>query len=649
MKLVIVESPTKAKTISKFLGKDYLIESSFGHVRDLPKSKLGVDVDNNFQPEYTIIPKAKKQIKTLKEKMKKSDAVILATDEDREGEAIAYHLAQALDLKNPERIVFHEITKNAIENALKNPRKIDMSLVDAQQARRILDRLVGYKLSPLLWKKIARGLSAGRVQSVAVRLIVERQKEIDEFKPEEYWSIEAFLKQESRVKSQESSFTARLVKKDEKTISKLGIKNKEETEKILKDLEGAEYKIIDIQKTEVKKNPLPPFTTSSLQQEANYRLGFSAKQTMFFAQRLYETGLITYHRTDSLNLANDFLQKAQKLIQDKFGKEYGLKIPHVYKTKSKGAQEAHEAIRPTSVEKEPETIKDSLEAKQYKLYNLIWQRAVASQMQPAILDTTKIDIEAKNYIFRSNGHIIKFDGFLKVYPIKTSETILPPLKLNEVLELIKLNSNQHFTKPPAPYTEATLVKTLEEYGIGRPSTYAPTISTIITRNYVEKQRKSLFPTEMGTLVNNLLVKHFPKIVDIKFTAEMENELDKIAQGKKEWIPIIENFYGPFEKNIQEKDKELDKKELTEEKTDKICEKCGKPMIIKLGRYGKFFACSGYPECKNTMPLEKKSEPAGKDCPECGAPMEIKTGRYGKFLGCSNYPKCKHLEKYINGN
>jgi len=654
MKLVIVESPTKAKTISKFLGKDYLIESSFGHVRDLPKSKLGVDVDNNFQPEYTIIPKAKKQIKILKEKMKKSDAVILATDEDREGEAIAYHLAQALDLKNPERIVFHEITKNAIENALKNPRKIDMSLVNAQQARRILDRLVGYKLSPLLWKKIARGLSAGRVQSVAVRLIVERQKEIDEFKPEEYWSIEALLQSRGTTQNKtqnkaENEFIAKLIKKDGKVIPKLGIKTKEEIEKILKDLKGAEYKIVDIQKTEIKKNPLPPFTTSSLQQEANYRLGFSAKQTMFFAQRLYETGLITYHRTDSLNLANDFLQKAQKLIQDKFGKEYGLKIPRVYKTKSKGAQEAHEAIRPTSVEKEPETIKDSLEAKQYKLYNLIWQRAVASQMQPAILDTTKIDIEAKNYIFRSNGHIIKFDGFLKVYPIKTSETILPSLKLNEVLELIKLNSNQHFTKPPAPYTEATLVKTLEEYGIGRPSTYAPTISTIITRNYVEKQRKSLFPTEMGTLVNNLLVKHFPKIVDIKFTAEMENELDKIAQGKKEWIPIIENFYDPFEKNIQEKDKELDKKELTEEKTDKICEKCGKPMIIKLGRYGKFLACSGYPECKNTMPLEKKSEPAGKDCPECGAPMEIKTGRYGKFLGCSNYPKCKHLEKYINGN
>jgi len=639
MHLVLVESPTKSKTLQKFLGPDYLVEASFGHVRDLPKKELGVDVEHNFEPKYVIIPRAKKRIKELKEKAQKTDTVILATDEDREGEAIAFHLGQALDLRNPQRIVFHEITKSAIENALKNPRDIDMNLVDAQQARRILDRLVGYKLSPLLWKKVAMGLSAGRVQSVAVRLIAERQQEIDVFKPQEYWSVEAELQKNKE------NFIAKLIKKDEETISKFGIKTKKGADKIVKDLKDAEYKIIDIQKKEVRKHPFPPFTTSTLQQETSHRLGFSAKQTMIVAQQLYETGLITYHRTDSLNLAETFLKTAQTLITQKFGKEYASRTPCRYKTKTKGAQEAHEAIRPSYPKKEPESIKEKLDKNQYKLYKLIWQRAVACQMQPAITDATAVDIEAKNHLFRVTGVIIKFDGFLKVYPTKISEITLPLLEKSEVLKLIKLIPTQHFTKPPAPYSEATLVKALEEYGIGRPSTYAPTLSTIQERNYVKKENKYLYPTEMGILVNDLLTEHFPKIVDIKFTARMEEDLDKIAHGKQQWVPIIKNFYQPFKENLQKKYKEISKKEITEEKTDEICEKCNKPMVIKIGRFGKFLACSGFPECKNTLPLEKEEELTDKTCPKCEAQLKIRTSRFGKFFGCSNYPKCKYTKKY----
>jgi DNA topoisomerase-1 len=634
MNLVIVESPTKAKTIEQFLGKDYAVESSFGHVRDLPEKKLGIDIEHNFEPEYVIIPKAKKRLEGLKEKADKSDKLILATDEDREGEAIAWHLIRALNLdelkiKNQklkvERIVFHEITKDAIEEAFRKPRGIDINLVDAQQARRILDRLVGYKLSPLLWKKIARGLSAGRVQSVAVRLIVERQQEIDKFKPEEYWSIEAEFK----------DFKAKLIKE---------IKTKKEADEIIKDLKGAEYKVVDIRKKEIKRYPLPPFTTSALQQEASHRLGFSAKQTMVIAQQLYETGFITYHRTDSLNLAEEFIKKVQKFVTNKFGKEYISDLPRRYKTKAKRAQEAHEAIRPAYPEKEPESIKTSLNKNQYKLYKLIWGRAIASQMQPAALDSTSVDIGAGNYLFRATGATIKFDGFLKAYPIKISEIIMPPLQKNEILKLLNLAAIQHFTKPPAPFSEATLVKTLEEYGIGRPSTYAPILSTIQERNYVKKENRYLYPTEMGIIVNNLLVKHFPEIVNIEFTARMEEDLDKISQGKQQWIPVIKNFYQPFNENLQKKYEEIDKKELTEEKTDKICEKCGKPMIIKIGRFGKFLACSGFPQCKNTLPLQKEEQLTNKICAKCGAEMKIRTGRYGKFLGCSNYPKCDYIEK-----
>jgi len=622
MHLVIVESPTKARTLEGFLGSKYKVRSSFGHVRDLPAKELAIDIENDFKPKYAIIPRSKKIITELKKEIENKN-VILATDEDREGEAIAYHLTQALKLEKPQRIVFHEITKSAIAEALKNPRSIDMNLVDAQQARRILDRLVGYKLSPFLWKKVARGLSAGRVQSVTVRLVVERQKEIDDFKHQEYWTIEAEFR----------DFVAKLAKKNDKTIPKLGIKTKKQAEEIVKDLKGTEYKVIDIEKKEVQKHPFPPYATSTLQQDAVRRLGYSTKQTMMFAQKLYEKGLITYHRTDSLNLSNLFLAKAKKYINKEFGAKY-LKTRQ-FKTKSKGAQEAHEAIRPTNIQHKVDD----------KLYNLIWQRALASQMTSAVFDAKKIDIEAlprrqtgDKYEFRATGQTLKFDGFLRVYPIKTEETILPELKKNEILKLIKLIPLRHFTKPPSPYTEATLVKALEEHGIGRPSTYAPTLDTIQKRNYVIKKIRYLHPTDIGILVNNLLVEHFPKIVDIKFTAQMEEDLDKIAHGKTKWVPVIEKFYTPFDKNLKQKDMEIDKKQITEEKSDEICEKCNKPMIIKVGRYGKFLACSGFPECKNTKPIEKL---LGVRCPKCieGEMVERITKKGKIFYGCNQFPKC----------
>jgi len=615
MYLVIVESPTKARTLQDFLGSKYKVLSSSGHVRDLPAKKLSIDIENNFKPDYAIIPRSKKIITELKKEIKNKN-VILATDEDREGEAIAYHLTQALKLENPQRIVFHEITKSAIAEALKNPRSIDMNLVDAQQARRILDRLVGYKLSPLLWKKVARGLSAGRVQSVTVRLIVEKQKEIDDFKHQEYWTIEAEFR----------DFIAKLAKKNDKTIPKLEIKTKRQAEEIIKDLKEAEYKIIDIEKKEVQRHPFPPYTTSTLQQDAVRRLHYSVKQTMMFAQKLYEKGLITYHRTDSLNLSNLFLTEAKKYINKEFGTKY-LETRQ-FKTKSKTAQEAHEAIRPTNVKQKVDD----------KLYKLIWQRAVASQMTSAIFNAQKVDIEAGKCEFRATGQTLKFDGFLRVYKMKTEETILPELKKNQILKLIKLIPLRHFTKPPSPYTEATLVKTLEKHGIGRPSTYAPTLDTIQRRNYVIKKIKYLHPTDIGILVNNLLVEHFPKIVDIKFTAKMEEDLDKIAHGKTKWVPIIEKFYTPFNKNLKQKDMEIDKKQITEEKSDEICEKCNKPMIIKVGRYGKFLACSGFPECKNTKPIEKL---LGVKCPKCieGEMVERITKRGKIFYGCNQFPKC----------
>ncbi|OGY70544.1 MAG: DNA topoisomerase I [Candidatus Jacksonbacteria bacterium RIFCSPLOWO2_01_FULL_44_13] len=671
MKLVIVESPTKAKTISRFLGKGYTVESSFGHIRDLPQKTMGLDIEHDFKPHY-VTPKDKLALaKKLKTLAAKADEIYFATDEDREGEAIAWHLVQLL--KPPKekikRITFHEITKHAIETALEHPRTIDQDLVDAQQGRRILDRLVGYELSPFLWRKVAKGLSAGRVQSVAVRLIVDREREIEKFTQEEYWTLMALLAPQTKTPHRDVStdvetgltpslqIEASLYAKDGKKYDKLDIKSKEMMDEIVCDLEGASYTIESIEKKEKKRNPYPPFTTSTLQQSANNRLGMSAKQTMRIAQQLYEgvdigehgsVGLITYMRTDSFNLADKFLTEARDYIEQSFGKNYLPESPNRYKTKSKGAQEAHEAIRPTDPTLTPEYVKPYLDSGQYRLYRLIWQRAVASQMTPAIMDQTTISIQANQYTFHSTGSIIKFPGFMKVYSMKTEEKLLPQLSEKEKLDLQELNPEQHFTEPPPRYTEASLVKALEERGIGRPSTYAPTISTIIERNYVEKEEKKLKPTEIGTIVNDVLVEHFPNIVDFEFTAKMEQDLDEIADNHKEWVPMMKEFYEPFKKNLTLKDKELKKSDITEEKTDEICEKCNKPMVIKIGRYGKFLACTGYPECKNTHPIDSNGDPipekepimTDEKCEKCGKPMVKKDGRFGPFLACSDYPTCK---------
>ncbi len=638
MKLIIVESPTKSKTLQKFLGPDYTIRSSFGHIRDLPIDELGVDIENNFKPKYIVLSKSKKVISDLKKEAQKAKTIILATDEDREGEAISWHLSQVLGLKEPQRIVFHEITKSAIEQALKNPRQIDMNLVDAQQARRILDRIVGYKLSPFLWKKVARGLSAGRVQSVTVRLVAIREKEIEDFKPQEYWTIGALLKKEEE-------FEALLIEKD--------IKTKKEADEILKDLNGAEYKIEKIDKKETKRNPLPPFTTSTLQQESWKRFRFPAKFTMSIAQKLYEKGHITYHRTDSVNLSQLSLSLAKKFIENKYGENYY----NFRKYKSKGkVQEAHEAIRPTYLDRIP-----GLDQNQERLYDLIRRRFIASQMASAIFDSTSIDIKAKKYTplevsrsgkkyktnkpltgytFRASGQILKFDGFLKVYPMKFEENELPELEKDELLELIKLIPSQHFTQPPARYTEASLIKALEQNGIGRPSTYAPILSTIQNKNYIEKNEQKRFqPTEIGTVVNNLLVKHFPKIVDIEFTAKMENSLDEIAQKKEKWINVCKDFYGPFEENLQKKYKKVDKKEITEKPTNKKCLKCKSDLLIRLGRFGKFYACSTFPKCKYTESL--KENKLNIKCPKCdkGELSEKRTKKRKIFYGCNQFPKC----------
>jgi len=637
MQLIIVESPTKSKTLQEFLGSKYRVLSSYGHIRDLPKGDLGIDIENNFKPKYVIPTKSKKTINLLKDEVKKADLTILATDEDREGEAIAWHLAQALSLnnKNPyQRIAFHEITKSAIEQALKNPRKIDMKLVDAQQARRVLDRIVGYKLSPFLWKKIARGLSAGRVQSVTVKLVVEREREIEKFQPQEYWSIIALLQ-----KIKDGEFEATLIKEDNKVIPKLGIKAKDEADKIVKDLEGAKYKVQNIEKKETKKNPLPPFTTSTLQQTAFRRFHLSAKQTMRIAQNLYERGFITYHRTDSLNLSSLALGTAKKFISQNYGQNYW----QFRKYKAKGrAQEAHEAIRPSYPNKTPDKLKiqAKLDDNQFKLYDLIWRRFIACQMAQAVFDSTSIDIQAKNYIFRATGQTMKFDGFLKIYPIKFEEAIIPDLKKEEILELIKLNPQQHFTQPPARYTEASLIKALESEGIGRPSTYAPIISTIQERNYIEKNEKRYFqPTEIGLVVNDLLVEHFPKIVDIKFTANMEQDLDKVAQGQKKWKKLIEEFYSPFSQNLEKKYKEVSKKEFTETPTEKKCPKCGAPLLIRLGKFGKFYACSKFPKCKYTESLPENT--LNIKCPKCkkGELVEKRTKKNKIFYGCNKFPEC----------
>jgi DNA topoisomerase-1 len=656
-KLVIVESPTKAKTISKFLGKDFIIKSSFGHLRDLPKSKLGVDVENGFVPHYIVSRDKTKTVKELKDAAKKADEILFATDEDREGEAISWHLAQILDIdpKEAKRITFHEITKTAILAALENPRHLDLRLIDAQQARRVLDRLVGYNLSPFLWRKVTKGLSAGRVQSVAVRLVVEREREIQNFKAEEYWTLEGLFE-----KNNTTTFPAKLSSIEGKKLGKLDLNNKEQVDEILKKLNGANYKVIGVEKKQTSRSPLPPFTTSTLQQEANHVLGFSAKQTMRLAQQLYEgvdigtegsAGLITYMRTDAVNLSEKFLTEARELIGSEYGAKYQIEQPRVFKNKSKGAQEAHEAIRPTEVSRTPDSIMDHLDRNQYKLYNLIWRRAVATQMAPAELNSASIDVESNNnYIFHATGQTMIFDGFLKLFPEKSKENALPDLNEGDAVNCASLTPEQHFTEPPARYSDATLVKILEEYGIGRPSTYAPTIATIEDRGYIERdEKKRLKPKDIAFLVNDLLVEHFPQIVDFEFTATMEENLDAIARGEKDWQPIISSFYHPFKENLDKKDEELSKKDITEEKTDEVCDKCSKPMVIKFGRYGKFLACTGYPDCKNTKPLPgdpaAKAEPEITDekCPNCGAAMLRRMGRFGPFLGCSGYPKCKTIK------
>lgn len=661
-KLVIVESPTKASTISRFLGTEYNVQSSNGHIRDLPKSKMGIDIENDFAPQYVIPTKARKRTNELKKLAQEAQDIFFSTDEDREGEAISWHLANIFNTPEEKikRVVFHEITKEAINEAFKNPREINIHLVDAQQARRVLDRLVGYELSPFLWQKVARGLSAGRVQSVALRLIVEREQEIVAFKPQEFWTIEGKFEKEDK---ESSIFPALLTKVEGKKLDKLAIANEKEAKKILADLENARYAISKIVKTETRRTPPPPFTTSLLQQAANRRYGFSPRKTMMIAQQLYEgiklgkegsQGLITYMRTDSLNLSEKFLSEAQSIIESTYGREYTIPSPRRYKAKSKLAQEAHEAIRPTEVARKPEEIKEFLDSNQFRLYDLIWRRAVASQTAEAKLESTTVDIDEdkKVYTFQSKGISILFDGFLKVASEPIKEVVLPQLKENDPLRAIEIKPEQHFTQPPGRYSEAGLVKALEEHGIGRPSTYAPTIETIIKRNYVFHEERKLKPTEIGTLVNDVLTKHFPEIVDYKFTAKIEDELDDIAQGKNQWVPVIKEFYSPFKKHLMQKHDEVSKKELTEQATDQTCEKCGQPMVIKMGRFGKFLACSGFPDCKNTKQLDangdvEKPQETNEKCDQCGAPMVVKQGRFGKFLGCSKYPECKTIKRIEN--
>lgn len=675
-KLLIVESPTKAKTIGKFLGSDYKVVSSFGHVRDLPAKEMGIDIKNNFEPKYVIPAKARTTISMLKKEAEKSSDIYLATDEDREGEAIAWHLKHILTKpKAPykfHRVAFHEITKSAVENALQNPRELNLNLVDAQQARRILDRLVGYELSPFLWKKVAKGLSAGRVQSVAMRLIVEREEEIKKFKTEEYWSLEAELKSE---KDKQGIINSSLTKINDKKIDKLAIKNEKQIKDIVADLKDAKYIVDNLEKKKTKRQPLAPYTTSTLQQDANNKLHFSSKQTMFMAQSLYEgveigekgaTGLITYMRTDSVNLAESFVADTQNFIKSEFGDKYLPNNPRLFKAKSKNAQEAHEAIRPTDINRTPEEVKSFLKPNQFKLYDLIWKRALACQMIEAEMEAVSLDVLADGkkdkYNFRATGSTIKFDGWLKLYPDNVKENFLPELTKGEEVELQKLNPQQHFTEPPARYSEATLVKKLEELEIGRPSTYAPTISTIETRGYIRKEDRRLVPQDISFIVNKLLVEHFPDIVDYDFTAELEENLDKIADGKKKWQPLIKNFYMPFKDNLNEKTSEIKKADLINEESDEVCEKCGEPMIIKTGRYGKFLACSGFPKCRNIKNIKKEPgenggeevaekkepEPTDQVCEKCGEPMLLREGKFGKFLACSGFPKCRNTKPVDSG-
>jgi len=654
--LVIVESPAKAKTLEKFLGSDYSVKASSGHIRDLPTGAMGVDLEKGlYTPTYTILKGKEKVVKDLKGFASKATTVLLAPDPDREGEAIAWHLAFLLDGKyKVKRIEFNEITKGAVQEAVKNPRDIDMQRVDAQQARRILDRIVGYKISPLLWKKVRKGLSAGRVQSVAVRLICERESLVQRFVPKEFWKITALLSK----KDKKQPFEALVLSKAGKQLE---INDESSSSAILKDLEGASFEVKEVRRKEQKRNPYPPFITSTLQQDASRKLGYQAKRTMSIAQKLYEgvevsgegyVGLITYMRTDSVRIADTAIEEVRKFIGEKISAKHLPKTPNLYKTK-KGAQDAHEAIRPTSVFRTPEQVKNDLTPEQYKLYDLIWKRFVASQMNPAVFDMTSVDIAAGDYIFRASGSVVKFDGFLSLYEESKDESdekssTLPELSEKEPLILEKIAPSQHFTQPPARYNEASLVKELEERGIGRPSTYAPIISTIVDRGYVIKDGRTLKPTELGIITNGLLVKHFPTVLDVEFTARMEEELDDIEDGKIVWTKVLEEFYGPFKTSMDKAGVEM-KKVKMEEKTDEICEKCGSPMVVRQSRFGAFLACTGFPKCKNTKDLPRKGEEISEvkePCEKCGSPMEVKRSRFGVFLACSAYPKCKNTKSIL---
>lgn len=647
--LIIVESPTKAKTIERFLGKNYVVKPSMGHIRDLPKSNMGVDIEHGFEPHYITIRGKGDVIKVLRDEAKKADRILLASDPDREGEAIAWHLREYLHLDNDKcRVTFNEITDNAVKSAVAAPREIDIDKVEAQQARRILDRLVGYEISPLLWKKVKKGLSAGRVQSVAVRLICDREAEIKAFVPEEYWNIFAYLQ------AGKSELVVKLVKIANK---KAQLPNKEAVDAVVARLQNAQYQVAAVTVKEKKRMPAPPFTTSAMQQEASRKLNMTAKKTMQVAQQLYEgiavggniTGLISYMRTDSVRINDSAQAQAREYIKEKYGEAFLPAKPNVFTSGKGQVQDAHEAIRPTSVERTPAQLKPFLTLQQYKLYKLIWERFVASQMAPAILDQTTIDVQAADCLFRATGSIVRFASFLQVYnegkdkktdKEKEDVSAVAPVKEGEILPLNKLEQKQNFTQPPSRYTEATLIKTMEELGIGRPSTYAPIIDTILTRCYVVREEKQLYPTELGSLVVDLMKDYFTDIINVEFTASMEEKLDKIEEGQAEWHQVIADFYGPFAKTLAAAEKEIEKIVIEPEQSGELCEKCGKPMVYRMGRYGRFLACSGFPECRNTKAIVNMTD---QKCLACGGNIVQHKSRTGRiFYGCDNYPECKYI-------
>ena len=639
--LVIVESPTKAKSITRMLGSNYKVRATYGHLRDLPKSKLGVDIENDFEPKYIKVRGKAKTINALKKEAESVDKVYLATDPDREGEAISWHLQYLLDLDQNElnRVEFHEITKNNVKNAIKNPRKIDQNLVDSQQARRVMDRIVGYEISPILWKRVKSGLSAGRVQSVALKLIVDKQREIDSFVPEEYWTITAKHK-ESKIEFESEFYGSK--------SKKMKISNENGAEKILNRIDNDKFEVIDIQKIKKKRKPQKPYTTSTLQQDASNKLGFSTKYTMSLAQQLFEgidlgqkgrVGLITYMRTDATRLSNEIIGESLSYIKEKFGEKYASK-GNSYSKKSKTSQDAHEAIRPTSIYNDPISVKEYLTDQQYKLYKLIWTRVVASQMTDYEYLSTSISFDTNGVIFKTNGKITLFDGFMKVSNAKENENILPDLKKGDIIKAIDIKKDQHFTKPPANYTEASLVKTLEEYGIGRPSTYSSTIASIISRNYVEFEQRKIIPTKLGIRVNDFLQESFDDIINVEFTARMEDELDKIAQDEVYWKDVLKSFYDGFEKDLKQVSKDTKDYKVKDKILDEKCPKCGHPLAEKHGRNGKFIGCTNFPECDFTKSIIKTT---GVKCPECddGEIIEKVSKRGKRFYGCSNFPKCDY--------